>query len=58
MTVTAAYDDGEDLDVGDALPDEHRHAIDLIRAIRDPAVRKAVFAVFVLAVLRGRIGRT
>jgi hypothetical protein len=54
---TASYDDGENVDDGDALPDEHRHAIDLIRAIGDPHVRRAVFVVFVLAVLRGRVGR-
>jgi hypothetical protein len=57
VTVTGSYDDGENVDDGDALPDEHRHAIDLIRAIQDPAVRRAVFAVFILAVLRGRVGR-
>ena len=57
MTTTASYDDGEDV----ATPDDswgprHRPLLELIRAIDDPAVRLAVFALFV-EVIGGRIGR-
>lgn len=54
----ASYDDGEDIPTPDEdLAPDHRRAIDAIRAIPDPHVRRALMIVFVLAVLRGRVGR-
>lgn len=60
MTDTnAAYDDGEDVPTDDdGFVDEHRPLLALIRAIPDQHARRAVFALFVVAVLRGRIGRS
>ena len=59
MTVTAAsYDDGEDVPgVGDGFVEFHRPLLDLVRAIGDPAVRRAVMALVVIAVFGGRVGR-
>lgn len=57
-TVTASYDDGEDVATDDdGWEPEHRPVLELIRAIPDPQVRLAVMAVLVLAVLKGRVGR-
>jgi hypothetical protein len=54
----ASYDDGEDVPTpDDGWEDEHRPVLELIRAIPDADVRRAVMAVFVLAVLHGRVGR-
>jgi hypothetical protein len=58
VTVTGSYDDGEDVPTpADAWADEHRALLDLIRAIPDAQTRRAVMAVFVVAVLNGRAGR-
>jgi hypothetical protein len=52
-----SYDDGEDVATpDDAWTDDNRPVLDLIRAIPDAQTRRAVMAVFVLAVLDGRVG--
>jgi hypothetical protein len=57
VTVTGSYDDGEDVPTpDDAWTDDNRPVLDAIRAIPDAATRRAVMAVFVLAVLHGRVG--
>ncbi len=54
----ASYDDGEDVPTpGDVFDAEHHPVLEAIRAIPDAATRRAVMAVFVLAVLHGRVGR-
>jgi hypothetical protein len=54
----SSYDDGEDLPTpDDGFAAEHADVIAAIRTISDPATRRAVMAVFVLAVLHGRVGR-
>jgi hypothetical protein len=56
--VTTSYDDGEDLPTPEEdLGPQARQVIQAIRAIDDPKIRRAVFMLFVLAVLHGRIGR-
>ena len=58
MTITGSYDDGEDVPTpDDAFDAEHHPVLTLIRAIPDPETRRAVMAVFVLAVLGGRVTR-
>lgn len=58
MTITAAYDDGEDVATpDDGFDAEHHPVLEAIRAIPDAETRRAVMAVFVLAVLHGRVGR-
>jgi hypothetical protein len=58
VTVTATYDDGEDVATpGDSFDAEHHPVLAAIREIPDPATRRAVMALFVLAVLHGRAGR-
>ena len=58
MTVDHAYDDGEDVPTdADGFDAEHHPVLELIRAIPDAETRRAVMAVFVLAVLRGRVTR-
>lgn len=58
MTVTAAYDDGEDVATsGDGFDAEHHPVLAAIRAIPDPATRRALMVLFVLVVLHGRVGR-
>jgi hypothetical protein len=58
MTVTGSYDDGEDVPTpDDGWEAEHRPLLELIRRIGDDDVRRAVMAVFVVGVLRGRVGR-
>lgn len=59
MTVTAAaYDDGEDVATsGDGFDAEHHPFLEAIRQIPDAATRRAVMILFVLAVLKGRVGR-
>jgi hypothetical protein len=58
VTITASYDDGEDVaTAGDGFAVEHGELLAAIRAIADPATRRAVFILFVLSVLHGRVGR-
>lgn len=55
---TSSYDDGESLpDPGDGFDAEHHPVLQAIRTVHDAHVRKALMILFVLAVLRGRIGR-
>lgn len=54
----SSYDDGEDVATpGDDFDAEHHPILEAIRAIPDPHTRRAVMAVFVVAVLEGRAGR-
>lgn len=56
--MTGSYDDGEDVPTpDDGFADEHRPLLDLIRAIPSAATRRAIMALFVVAVLDGRVGR-
>jgi hypothetical protein len=58
MATTASYDDGEDVPTpDDGWEPQHRPVLEAIRAIPDEHTRRAVMAVFVLAVLHGRVGR-
>jgi len=55
--VSGAYDDGEDVPTpGDDMDDDQLAAIAAIRAVPDARIRRAIMAVFVLAVLHGRVG--
>jgi hypothetical protein len=58
-TVTGtSYDDGEDVPTArDGFTAEHADMLANIRAIGDPATRRAVMALFVLVILHGRVGR-
>jgi hypothetical protein len=56
--VTSSFDDGEDVATpGDVFDAEHHPVLETIRAIPNAATRRAVMAVFVVAVLKGRVGR-
>ena len=58
MTVTGSYDDGEDVPTpGDGFTAEHAAILDAVRAIPDPATRRAVMTLVVLLLFRGRPGR-
>jgi hypothetical protein len=58
MTVTSSFDDGEDVATpADGFIVEHAETLAAIRAIDDPPTRRAVFILFVLSVLHGRVGR-
>lgn len=58
MTVAASYDDGEDVATdADGFTDEHADVLDAVRAIPDPATRRAVMTLVVLLLFRGRAGR-
>jgi hypothetical protein len=58
IAVDAAYDDGEDLATpGDGFVAEHADLLDAVRAIPDPATRRAVMTLVVLLAFRGRAGR-
>ena len=57
-TVTGSYDDGEDVATdGDGFTAEHADILDNVRAIPDPATRRAVMALVVLLLFKGRAGR-
>jgi hypothetical protein len=58
MTISHVYDDDEDIATpGEALTEDEIAAIAIIRAVPDRRIRKALMAVFVIAVLNGRVGR-
>jgi hypothetical protein len=58
MTMTQSYDDGEDVPTDDDdWEPENRPILAAIRAIPDPAVRRAVMIIAVLIVFHGRAGR-
>jgi hypothetical protein len=53
-----SYDDGEDIPTPDEdLGEQDRSILDAIRDVDDPKVRRALMILFVIVVLRGRIGR-
>jgi hypothetical protein len=55
---TTSYDDGEDVATdADGFVDTHAATLAAIRAIGDPATRRAIMILFVLVVLHGRVGR-
>lgn len=57
LTVDHSYDDGEDVPTeDDGFVDEHRELLELVRAIPDPDTRRAVMALLVILVFRGRAG--
>jgi hypothetical protein len=58
MTMTSSYDDGEDIATPeDDFTERNRSIIEAIRAIPDPAVRRAVMILVVLLIFKGRAGR-
>ena len=58
MATTASYDDGEDVPTpDDGFTAEHADILDAVRAIPDPATRRAVMTLVVLLLFRGRAGR-
>jgi hypothetical protein len=58
VTVTGSYDDGEDVPTpGDGFTDEHADVLEAVRAIPDPATRRAVMTLVVLLLFKGRAGR-
>jgi hypothetical protein len=59
VTVTAqSYDDGEDVaGEGDGFTARHADILDAVRAIPDPATRRAIMALVVLLLFKGRAGR-
>jgi hypothetical protein len=55
---TTSYDDAENVATDDdGWAAEHAQLLDAVRAIGDPATRRAVWLLIVLAVLHGRVGR-
>lgn len=58
MTVSGAYDDGEDVPTpDDGFAAEHADMIAAVRQIKDRATRRALWMLYVRAVLDGRTGR-